>query len=197
MLSIIREHADSWMIKSILWLIIFAFVGTIFYSWGMGGSSNSSGGVIASVNGEKIFQGEYERTFNNIVDFYRQQFRNQFSNDLIKKLDLKNQALEALIRKKILLREAKKQDIKVSNEEVIFHIKKLAAFQNNNKFNESAYSNFIRSQRLTPGEFEEGQRETLLLDKMEKIFQTHAKVSKSEILEEFKDHLKFLMQYLL
>jgi len=187
MLSIIREHADSWMIKSILWLIIFAFVGTIFYSWGMGGASTSGGGVIASVNGEKIYQGEYERTFNNIIDFYRQQFRNQFSNEMIKKLDLKNQALDALIHKKILLLEAKKQKIKVSNEEVISHIKNLPAFQNNNKFNESAYTNFIRSKRLTPGEFEEGQRETLLLDKMEKIFQTHSKASKSEILAEFKD----------
>ena len=168
MLSIIREHADSWMIKSILWLIIFAFVGTIFYSWGMGGSSASGGGIIASVNGEKIYQGEYEKTFNNIVDFYRQQFRNQFSNEMIKKLDLKNQALEALIQKRILQLEAERQNIKVSNEEVISHIKNLPAFQNNKKFDESAYRNFITSQRLTPGEFEEGQRETLLLDKLEK-----------------------------
>ena len=89
MLSIIREHADSWMIKAILWLIIFAFIGTIFYSWGMGGSSGSGGGVIASVNGEKILQGEYERTFNNLIDFYRQQFKSQFSNDMIKKLVIK------------------------------------------------------------------------------------------------------------
>ena len=77
MLSIIREHADSWMIKAILWLIIFAFVGTIFYSWGMGGSSSSGGGGIATVNGQKILQAEYERNFDNLVDFYRQQFRNQ------------------------------------------------------------------------------------------------------------------------
>ena len=187
MLSIIREHADSWMIKSILWLIIFAFVGTIFYSWGMGGSSTSEGGVIASVNGEKIYQGEYERTFNNIVDFYRQQFRNQFSNEMIKKLDLKNQALEALIQKKILHLEAERQNIKVSNEEVISHIKNLPAFQNNKRFDENTYRNFISSQRLTPGEFEEGQRETLLLDKMEKIFQIHTKASKSEIIAEFKN----------
>jgi len=78
MLSIIREHADSWMIKTILWLIIFAFVGTIFYSWGMGGSTNSGGGVLASVNGQKILQGEYERTFNNIVDFYRHSLKASF-----------------------------------------------------------------------------------------------------------------------
>jgi peptidyl-prolyl cis-trans isomerase D len=185
MLSIIREHADSWMIKAILWLIIFAFIGTIFYSWGMGGSSGSGGGVIASVNGEKIQQGEYERTFNNLVDFYRQQFKSNFSNDMIKSLDLKNQALEALIQKKILLIEAGKQNIKVSNEEVISYIKKIPAFQSNKKFSEPAYKNYIKSQRLTPGEFEETQRETLLLDKLEKIFRTHSKASKSEVLKEF------------
>jgi peptidyl-prolyl cis-trans isomerase D len=187
MLSIIREHADSWMIKAILWLIIFAFIGTIFYSWGMGGSSDSSGGVIASVNGEEIRQGEYERTFNNIVDFYRQQFKNQFSNDMIKKLDLKNQALEALIQKKILLHEAEKQNIQVSNEEVISFIKNIPAFQSSKKFSEIAYRNYIQSQRLTPGEFEETQRQTLLLDKLEKIFRTNSKASKSEILKEFQN----------
>ena len=142
MLSIIREHADSWMIKAILWLIIFAFIGTIFYSWGMGGSANSGGGVLASVNGQKILQGEYERTFNNIVDFYRQQFRNQFSNDLIKQLDLKNQALEALIQKKILLLEAKNQNIQVSDEEVVSQIKNFPLFQDNKNFSETAYRNY-------------------------------------------------------
>ena len=121
MLSTIREHADSWMIKSILWLIIFAFVGTIFYSWGMGGASGSGGGAIATVEGEEIYQQEYEQTFNNLVDFYRQQFRNQFSDDMIKKLDLKTQALEALIQKKLLLMEAEKQNLKVSDTELIFH----------------------------------------------------------------------------
>ena len=187
MLSIIREHADSWMIKAILWLIIFAFIGTIFYSWGMGGSSNSGGGVIASVNGKKILQNEYERTFNNIVDFYRQQFRNQFSNDLIKQLDLKNQALEALIQKNILLLEANNQNIQVSDEEVIAHIKNFPLFQSNNKFSEAAYRNYIKAQRLTPNEFEEGQRETLLLDKLEKMFRTNSKASKSEVLQEFRN----------
>ena len=187
MLSIIREHADSWMIKAILWLIIFAFVGTIFYSWGMGGSASSGGGVIATVNGQKILQAEYERNFNNLVNFYRQQFSNQFSNDMIKKLDLKNQTLQGLIQKKILLIEANKQNIQVSNEEVISHIKNLPRFQNDKKFSEAAYRNYIKFQRLTPGEFEESQRELLLLEKLEKLFRTHSKATKPEILKEFRN----------
>jgi len=187
MLSIIREHADSWMIKAILWLIIFAFVGTIFYSWGMGGSASSGGGVIATVNGQKILQAEYERNFNNLVNFYRQQFSNQFSNEMIKKLDLKNQTLQGLIQKKILLIEANKQNIQVSDEEVIFRIKNLPRFQNDKKFSEAAYRNYIKIQRLIPGEFEESQREILLLEKLEKLFLTHSKAIKSEILKEFSN----------
>ena len=100
MLNVIREHADSWLIKTIIWSIAFAFVGTIFYSWGMGGSSGSSGRVVATVDGSKISQAEYERTFNNLINFYREQFQGQFSEELIQKLDLKTQALDVLIQKK-------------------------------------------------------------------------------------------------
>ena len=187
MLSIIREHADSWLIKAILWLIIFAFVGTIFYSWGMGGSSGSGGGVVATVEGRKILQVEYERTFNNLVNFYRQQFKNQFTDEMIKSLDLKNQALEALIQKQLLLIEADRQNVKVSDEEVISYIKNLPVFQNEKQFSDRGYRNYLQAQRLTPGEFEESQRETLLLDKLEKIFRIHSKVSKAELIEEFSN----------
>ena len=187
MLSTIREHADSWLIKAILWLIIFAFVGTIFYSWGMGGASNSGGGVIATVQGDKIFQGEYDRTFNNLVDFYRQQFKNQFSDEMIKKLDLKNQALEALIQKKLLLQEAEKQNLRVSDTELISHIQGLKVFQSEKKFSEKSYRNYLQFQRVTPGQFEYNQRENLILTKLEKLFGTSSKVSQSEIQEAFRN----------
>ena len=185
MLSTIREHADSWIIKAILWLIIIAFVGTIFYSWGMGGASGSGGGAIATVEGEKIYQQEYDRTFNNLVDFYRQQFRNQFSNEMIKKLDLKTQALEALIQKKLLLLEAGKQNLRVSDAELISHIRSLPVFQNDKKFSKESYDSYLQSQRISPRDFEDNQRQALILDKLEKLFRTSSKVSQSEIREAF------------
>lgn len=197
MLSTIREHADSWMIKAILWLIILAFVGTIFYSWGMGGASDSGGGVIATVEGKKIYQGEYERTFNNLVNFYRQQFRNQFSEEMIKKLDLKTQALDTLISKNLLLVEAEKQNLKVSDAELISHIKTLPVFQNETKFSEKTYRNYLKYQRVSPGDFEDSQRQSLVLDKLEKLFRTNAKVSQSEIQKAFaNDEEKAKLDYI-
>ena len=185
MLSIIREHADSWMIKSILWLIIIAFVGTVFYSWGMGGASGSGGGAIATVEGGKIYQQEYDRTFNNLVDFYRQQFKSQFTTEMIKKLGLKTQALEALIQKKLLLLEAEKQNLRVSDAELISHIRSLPVFQSDRKFSKRSYDGYLQSQRISHRDFEDNQRQALILDKLEKLFRTSSKVSQSEIREAF------------
>jgi len=185
MLNIIREHADTWLIKSILWLIVFAFIGTIFYSWGMGGASSSSGGIVATVNGSKISQAEYERTFNNIVNFYREQFQNQFSEELIQKLDLKTQALDTLIQKKILLIKANELDIQVSDEEVINQINNFSAFQRNKVFHNETYQNYLKFKRLTPLEFEESQREVLLLEKIRNLIKSNVKISPNELDEAF------------
>jgi len=186
MLSTIREHADSWLIKSILWLIVFAFIGTIFYSWGMGGASGNAGGIVATVNGSEITQAEYERTFNNLLSFYRDQFKNQFSEELIQKLDLKTQALDILVKKKLLMLKANTLNIRVSDMEVINRIHALPAFQKNKLFDHTTYQNFLKYKRLTPLGFEEGQREALLLEKIEKFIKSNVKVSEGELDEAFR-----------
>ncbi len=184
-LSLIREHSDSWLVKSILWMIVFAFIGTIFYSWGMGGATNSSGGVVATVDGSNISKAEYERTFNNLVNFYREQFQSQFSEELIQKLDLKKQALNVLIEKKILLHKAEKLNIQVSDAEVINQINSITAFKKNKTFNNEIYQNYLKFKRVTPLEFEETQREALLLEKIRNLIKFNVKVSPNELNEAF------------
>jgi peptidyl-prolyl cis-trans isomerase D len=186
MLNLVRKHADSWLIKAILWTIVFAFIGTIFYSWGMGGASKVTGGVIATVEGSKVNFDEYNKTFNNLVEYYREQFKNQFSEDMIRKLDLKTVALDVVIQKKLLLMEARKQDIKVSDEEVGERVKSFPAFQKDKKFVSELYKNFLKSKRLTPYEFEEGQRDAIAMEKMEQLIRDGIKITKTEIAEAFK-----------
>tara|TARA_B100000686_G_scaffold342652_1_gene422216 strand:- start:4656 stop:6593 length:1938 start_codon:yes stop_codon:yes gene_type:complete len=186
MLSLVRKHADSWLIKAILWLVVLAFIATIFYSWGMGGASSSKGGIIATVNGEKIRFSDYEQSFNNLVQFYRERLANQFSQEMIEKLDLKTAALDGLIQKKLLLMEAETYKIRVSDEELVERIKNFPAFQREDKFHRNTYMNFLKSRRLTPKEFENGQRETLLLEKIEALIKSQAKITEDEILEAFK-----------
>ena len=198
MLNKIREYSETWIIKSILWTIVLAFLGTIFYSWGMGGPPGSRGGVVATVEGININYNEYDKTFNNLVNFYRNQFRSQFSDEMIVSLNLKEQALNVLIQKNLLLLEAKKQNIRVSDEELRTNIQKIPAFQKDDAFNEEFYNNYLRSQRLTPMDFEESQREQLILTKVEDIIKANTKVSESEILEGYKaDQEKVKLDYVI
>ena len=152
----------------------------------MGGASGSAGGVVATVNGSKITQIEYERTFNNLIKFYREQFQSQFSEELIQKLDLKTQALDVLVQKKLLILKANELKVLVSNEEVIKRIHSLPAFQRDKKFSNTVYQNFLKFKRLTPLEFEESQRESLLLEKIENFIKSNVKISAGEIDEAFK-----------
>ncbi len=186
MLNLVRKHANSWLIKTLLWLLVVAFVGTIFYSWGMGGRYDGRSGVLGTVNGININLNEYDQSFNNLVNFYRDQFQNQFSEEMIEKLDLKNSALEALITKKLLLLEAEKQNIQVSDEELADEIKTNPNFQKDDKFSRSLYEAFLSYNRMSARDFETNQREFLLMNKVETFIKGNIHVSDSEVQEELK-----------
>lgn len=181
MLNMIRKHADSWLIKTVLWLIVFAFVGTIFYSWGMGGSSGGRGGVIATVNGVNINLSEYDRFYNNLVNFYRNQFGGQFSEETIEKLDLKNVALDDLIKAKLLILEAENQDIRVSDDEIRERLTGQASFKKDKVFSKALYDQFLSNNRLTANEFEESLRKEMLLTKVEEWIKGNTRISDDEM----------------
>ena len=186
MLSFVRKHADSWMIKTILWAVIVAFIGTTFFVWGMGGSSGSSGGVVALVDGKEIHVNEYNRAFTNLVELYRQQFRDQFSEQMVERLDLRNSALDQLILAKILETVAEEQEIEVSDEELAYRIKSLPAFQRDDKFNPGLYENYLSFSRTSAREFEQDMRETIQREKVQNMIKENIQVSKQEILEQYR-----------
>lgn len=186
MLNYIRKQSDSWLIKSVLWGIVIAFVATIFYSWGVGGPTGGRSGTLATVQGQEIHLAEYDLYYNNLVNFYRDQLKGQFSEEIIKNLDLKNSALDALIQKKLLLLEAEKQEIHVSDKELADRIITIPMFQKDNVFNKTYYQSFLTQNRLTTHKFEESQREKMVLEKIEQLIKNNTQVSETEIQEAFK-----------
>ena len=147
--------------------------------------------------GPEITQAEYKRTFNNLINFYKEQLPNQFSEELIQKLDLKKQALDILIQKKILLLKANELEIRVSDLEVVNQINNIPTFQKDKAFNNTIYQNYLNYNRLTPIEFEEGQREAVLLEKISNLIKSNVKVSPGEIDEAFmRENEKIKLDYI-
>ncbi len=186
MLNFIRKQSDTWLIKAILWLIVLAFVATIFYSWGAGGKIGEANRTVATVNGIEIKASEFERAYSNIVNFYRNQFRDQFSEEMVAKLKLKENALDALIQNRLVLLEAKKMNLTVSDQELADSIAKRPEFQRDEKFSSNLYKNYLRFSRISAKDFEDSQRKTLLREKLEKIIKASTQISESEIQEAYK-----------
>ena len=100
MLSLMRKHATSWLIKIILGAIVIVFV-----LWGVGSWTSQRSGRVATVNGEMITADEYRVAYKRLIEQVRQSFGNNLNDELIKTLQLDKQALNQLIDK-ILMRQA-------------------------------------------------------------------------------------------
>jgi peptidyl-prolyl cis-trans isomerase D len=123
--------------------------------------------------------------YNNLVEQMRRQFGNQFSSELVETLNLKGQALDQLINRRLILAEAGMLKFDVSQEELQSAIVSYPAFQTNGRFDPLRYQQALRYARLTPQEFEASQREDLLISKVEQFITRGTKVLESEMLSFF------------
>ena len=175
MLNVMRKQAGSWMIKVILFAIVIVFV-----FWGVGSFRTPEATRVAVVNDEIISVAEYRRAYNNLIDQYRQRFGSSLNDGMIDMLNVKSQALNQLIDRTILLQEAKKLDLRVSDAEVAESIMKTEIFQNNGAFDNRRYQRILAQVHLTPEEFEADQKNVLLGEKITRIIMGAAKISEAE-----------------
>jgi len=181
MLSLMRKHAGSWLIKVVLGVIVVVFV-----FWGVGSYRAEKRNRVAVVNGATISLETYHSVYNQLMEQYRKQFGNMLDDNLLKTLDLKRQALDQLINRRLVLQEANRIDLRVTNEELARAIQNMAAFQSNGQFDSRRYQRMLALNRMTPEKFEESMKEEILAEKMQAFILGGIKVSDAEALEAFK-----------
>lgn len=180
MLGLMRKHATSWLIKVALFAIVIVFI-----FWGGYSYTERRASRVAVVNGSYIGIREYQSVYNNLLEQMRRRFGKQFSFDLVEALNLKEQALDQLINRRLLLAEAKRLKLKISKEELQEAIRSYPAFQSNGQFDPQRYYRTLRLLRLTPQDFEASQHEDLLINKVQRFITRGAKVLDTEVLSYF------------
>ncbi len=175
MLSLMRTHATSWLIKILLAAIVLVFV-----FWGVGSFRSRRAALVASVNGETILLDEYKQTYDNLIEQYRQIYGNRLDETMLKTLNLKKQALDQLISQKILVQEARKMNIRVSKQELVDSIRSISAFQSNGSFDQRRYEMILQRMRTAPEEFEMQQKKSLLVEKLRSLLTDGVNVSEAE-----------------
>ncbi len=181
MLRTMRENMKSLSVA--LWIVVAAFIGTIFLVWGKGGLKGSKD-TLAHVGNRVITYMEFRKSYARAYDFYRKMFKDKFSEDLMKRIHLKEQVLNNLINDKLIEVVAQKEGIKVYSQEVVDEISKMEAFKTNGRFDPQRYKQILQLNRLTPAEFEGDIEASLLKEKVLAMVRDSAVVSPAEVRDE-------------
>lgn len=178
MLYLMRKHAQSWLIKVALGAIIIVFIFWYGYNY-----NAERGDRVAVVNGAPILLEEYRSAYDRLLQAYRHQFGNNLDDAFIKTLNLKQQALDRIINERLLLTEAARLKLEVTDEELLSAIQQVSAFQRNGRFDPEVYRRLLAANRLTPEMYEEMRRNELLIGKLQGFILGSIKVSEAEVLE--------------
>jgi peptidyl-prolyl cis-trans isomerase D len=172
MLEQMRKHMN-WIMWIILVLVIISFLFFGIYP------SDGGRGEAATVNGDVITGGELDRAYRNMYETYRQIFKDQFTDAMAK--TLRQQALRELVQNRLLVQEAERMGLKVSDEEVRAAIMSTPAFAPGGRFDKTAYDRYLDYVNVKPSTFEEMQREYLLKQKIERVIEDGVEVTDDEL----------------
>ncbi len=181
MLSLMRKHATSWLIKTFM-----AIIAVVFVFWGVGSFRDQKANKYAEVNGEVITATEVSQVYQNLLQNIRRQYGEKLTPELIAQLKLEDQALDRIIEGRLIIEEADRLHLKVTDAEVQEKIQEYPLFQENGHFDQDRYFRLLSANRITPAEFEMDQRRSILTERLRQVVSSTVVVGESEALERFR-----------
>ncbi len=161
MLRYLRENTGNWIIKTFLFIIVLVFV-----FLGVGSMNSKKNNSVATVNDEPITINEFQDAYKLVVGQMRERFGDNLNDDLLKALNVKQQALNNLIEQRLVANEAEKLKLVVSDNELSDSLMSIKAFQKDGVFNLELYKKVLGYNSLTPEIFEVQQRAAIKANKV-------------------------------
>ncbi|MFW6123699.1 MAG: peptidyl-prolyl cis-trans isomerase [Acidobacteriota bacterium] len=171
-----------------LWLVIFAFILSIFFVWGKGGGTgvSRSENIIAHVGKEKISADTYINNLRFRIESLKQQFKELDAN-FIQQLNIPQQTLEETIKHELVLQTARRLGVKATDSEIREKVLSYPVFQKEGKFiGFDEYKKILEWNRTTVSDFEESIAKDIIIEKTIQLLTASASVTKDELWEHFK-----------
>ena len=159
MLQVFRESLGRYIAIAIL-----ALIGVTFIFFGIDFSITQLS-YAAKVNGETIPIVEYENSLQRTQNDYQQRLRIELSDDQL--LAIRQQVLEEMILREVLLQRASEAGYRISDARVEQSIRETEAFQIDGQYSEEVAQALLRDNGLTVEGFRFNQREQLTLVEFE------------------------------
>jgi peptidyl-prolyl cis-trans isomerase D len=138
----------------------FAFFGVDYYFRGADRTWE-----VANVAGERITRAEFDDALRSRQDRMRRAMGENYDPAVFDNPEVRYALLDQLIGQRLLLNEARRDRLTVSDEQLRQFISEIPAFQENGKFSQTRYEQLLEAQnpRKTPAEFAQGVRSELVL----------------------------------
>jgi peptidyl-prolyl cis-trans isomerase D len=187
MLKAMRRNVKQ--LSPTLWLVIAAFIITIFAVWGGAGSLGEARAAktIATVKKEKISADNYYQNLMQRLEMMKNEFQ-EINKNLIQQLNIPQQVLEQIIQQTILLQKAREMRIDVTPEELREKITSYPVFQKDGKFiGYENYKRILEWNRISVSKFEESIKQDIIIEKVIKVVTAGITITPEELWETYKN----------
>jgi len=156
-------RSKRWFVQIFLALIALSFAlwGVESYVRNMGAGSD-----VAAVGESKITQQEFQQALREQQDQLRNALGPNYNPAMFDSMEARLALLDQLINQRLLLIEARKGGMAVSEPQVQEIIRSIPSLQENGQFSMAKYESMVRGQGFTPAGFEQQLRQDLMLQQL-------------------------------
>lgn len=193
MLKVMRDNLKK--LAWVLWAVIAVFILLVFVDFGGAGGPGMTGGrdAAAWVGENEISWDEFQRRHQALEGQMREAYGDQYSTELASQLQVPRRAIEDLINNKILLREAERIGIRVTDAELRETILSLPGFTDSQgRFVDAeTYERIAQANRYgTPARLEEAIRQDLLRQKLLDVLRQTIHVTDAQIERAYREDVE-------
>ena len=178
MLQAIRNRIHGW--PATLLLVISSVAASAFgierYF-----TDSSTDVYVAKVGDGEVSQKQFQDALNRIRQQDSERLGDRFDPTLYEKADFKQQLLDGLIDRQLILQTAKKLHMQVSIAAVQGDIAATPSFQVNGLFDPNTYRAVLAQNGLTPGGYENSVRDRLAASLLPDVIERGASISEADI----------------
>ncbi len=160
--------------------IVLALIILPFAFWGVD-SYRKSGGAspLATVDGEKIGQQEFENALNQQQQRFREMAGANFDPSFFDKPEIKSSVLDRLVTQHLMAIEARKAGLSIADEQIGQIILSIGAFQKDGKFDRGLYESILKEKGKTPADFDAEIRRALLIQQLTDAYSQNGYAAKA------------------
>ena len=176
MISVMRQYMKA--LHIFLWLVIAAFIGSLFYL-GTRDVGDAASDSVAVVNGERVPGDRFRRRVKAYIDAYSQVYHR--SPTEAEREGIGQRVTDGLVQEALVIQKADREGLSVTDEELNAQLQAIPAFQEGGRFSMRRYQEYLRRNNRRAVDFEGDARRELTRLKVESLVKGSVKLSEAEI----------------